>query len=279
MSTPADPTFASLTPFERFAVRLVRRMNAGRWQRAWFVCQREIGARWIAALTSPLVEVHGLDHVRATTRERPLVLAVNHRTFFDLYVVMSVLFRQLPGWRGISFPVRGRFFYQRPEGLVLNALMAWWAMYPPFFHEPRKRRFDQWAFGELAALCRNGEGWLVGFHPEGTRNRDPYPYSFLPAQPGIGRLILESQPQVIPTFIAGLSGQLGQMVARRVRGGEPIRIWFGPPFDYAGFLGRPSAGQTYRAIAERVMGEIRNLADRDRVRGSPTGRADSETGA
>jgi 1-acyl-sn-glycerol-3-phosphate acyltransferase len=191
---------------------------------------------------------------------------VNHRTFFDLYVVMSALFRHSPGWGSINFPVRGRYFYQRPGGLVVNAVMAWWAMYPPFFHEPGKRRFDQWALGELTELCRAGRGRLIGFHPEGTRNRSADPYSLLPAQPGIGRLIHHARPQVIPVFLAGLSQSFGDMVARRVRGGEPIRLWFGPPFDSSAFLGRPAAGSTYRALADQVMGEIRSLAERDRAR-------------
>jgi len=265
MTMSADDAFEKLTRFERFAVRLVRRMNTGRWQRLWFVFQREIGARWIASLTAPLLEVQGLEHVTATTRERPLLLAVNHRTFFDLYVVMSTLFRRSPGWGSINFPVRGRYFYQRPGGLVVNAVMAWWAMYPPFFHEPAKRRFDQWALAQLTELCRVGPGRLVGFHPEGTRNRSPDPYSLLPGQPGIGRLILHARPQVIPVFLAGLSRSFRVMVARRLRGGEPIRVWFGPPFDYSAFTGRPAAG-TYRAVADRVMAEIRSLADQDRAR-------------
>jgi 1-acyl-sn-glycerol-3-phosphate acyltransferase len=267
MKSAADPAFTNLTPFERLAVRLVRRMNRGRWQRAWFVGQREIGARWIEALTHPLLEVHGLEHVQATSRERPLLLATNHRTFFDLYVVMSILFRRLAGWRGISFPVRGRYFYQRPGGLIVNAAMAWWAMYPPFFHEPRKRRFDQWAFGELSALCRDGAGWLIGFHPEGTRNRDPDPYSFLTPQAGIGRLMLETRPPTVPAFIAGLNGRVGEMLKRRVQGGEPIRVWFGPAVEYDEFLQRPAVGRTYRAVAERVMDQIKGLAELDRARG------------
>jgi len=264
MTRPADPAFTSLTRFERLAVRLARRMNRGPWQRAWFVGQRELGARWIEALTYPLLEVHGLEHVRATTRDRPLLLALNHRTFFDLYVVMSILFRRLPGWRGISFPVRGRYFYQRPGGLVVNAAMAWWAMYPPFFHEPRKRRFDQWAFGELAAMCREGAGWLIGYHPEGTRNRNPDPYSFLPPQPGIGRLMLEARPPTIPAFVAGVPGGPGELLKRRVRGGEPIRVWFGPAVDYSEFLRSPAVGRTHREVAQRVMDAIRSLAEEDR---------------
>ena len=260
-----DPPLDALSPFERAAVRLVRRMNSGAWQRMWFWCQREIGGRWILGVAGRLLEVHGLEWVSATSRERPLLLAANHRTFFDLYVVMSVLFRRLPGWRAINFPVRGRYFYQSVGGLLLNWLAAWWSMYPPFFHESKKRRFDQWALGELAALCREGPGQLVGFHPEGTRNRNPDPYSLLPVQPGIGRLIWDARPQVVPVFVAGLTNNIGEILSRRIRRGEAIRVWFGPPIDYSAFLQHPATAATYRDLAEAVMGEIRKLADVDRA--------------
>jgi 1-acyl-sn-glycerol-3-phosphate acyltransferase len=261
-----DPPLEALSRFEREAVRLARRMNSGRWQRLWFWCQRHIGARWIAGLTGPLVEVHGLEHVEATTRQRPLLVVANHRTLFDLYVVMSVLFLRIRGWRAINFPVRGRYFYQAVGGIILNAAGSFWAMYPPFFHDPKKRRFDQWALTALAAICRAGPGQLVGFHPEGTRNRDPDPYTYLPAQPGVGRLICDARPQVVPVFIAGLGNSFAGILRRRLSGGEPIRIWFGPQIECEPFLAQPPGAAVYRALAEHLMGEIRTLGDADRVR-------------
>ncbi len=260
----SSPPLELLTPFERRAVRLVRRMNRGRWQRLWFWCAREFGARWIALLTGPLVQVEGLEHVAATSRDRPLLVVANHRSYFDLYVVMSVLLRRLPGWRAILFPVRGRYFYQRPGGVCSNALAAWWSMYPPFFHDRQKVRFDQWALGELAQLCREGEGRLVGFHPEGTRSRDPDPYRLLPAQAGVGRLILAARPQVVPVFIAGLGNSVAEIVARRLRGGAPIRLRFGPALDGAVWSELTPTAAASRAVAERVMAEVRRLGDDDR---------------
>ena len=263
---PTNPPLETLSFFERAAVRLARRMNAGRWQRVWFWCQRQIGARWIAAVTGPLVEVHGLAHVEATTRDRPLLIVANHRTLFDLYVVMSVLFLRLPGWRAINFPVRGRYFYQRIGGVVVNALGSFWAMYPPFFHESKKRRFDQWALTALAALCRTRPGQLVGFHPEGTRNHNPDPYSYLPPQPGVGRLICDSRPQVVPVFVAGLGNSFLGILRRRIFGGEPIRIWFGPEIRCEPFFASQPGAALYRALADQVMGEIRKLGEEDRAR-------------
>jgi len=55
----------SLTPFERAAFRLVRRMNQGRWKRLWCWCGRQIGARWIDAFIGSRLEIHGLDRATA----------------------------------------------------------------------------------------------------------------------------------------------------------------------------------------------------------------------
>jgi 1-acyl-sn-glycerol-3-phosphate acyltransferase len=257
-----EPPFERLTRFERMAVRLVRRMNAGRWQRWWFWFQREVGGGWIHWVVGPRLEIYGLEHVRATSRERPLLLVANHRTLYDLYIVMCILFRELDGWRSINFPVRGRFFYQTVRGLLLNWLAAWWAMYPPFFHAPGKRRFDQWSLEVLADLCRNGRGRLIGFHPEGTRNRDPDPYSLLPAQPGVGRLIHDARPQVVPVFVAGISNSPRELF-RRWTGG-PIRVWFGPAIDVSALLELPAASATYRQVAGLTLERITLLAARDR---------------
>ncbi len=264
MIGPGEPPLAALAPFERLAVRAARRMNHGHWLRLWCWCQRNIGARWIALLTEPLFEVHGLEHVLATSRERPLLVAANHRTFFDLYILSTLLFRRTPGWRSIHFPVRGRFFYQNPAGVAINLLVAQWAMYPPFFHTSSKRRFDQWALEELAELCREGPGRLIGFHPEGTRNQAADPWALLPPQAGIGRLIYQSRPAVIPVFIGGLTQNLGEILRRRWQNGERIRIRFGAPVEYGEFLTRPAAGATYRSVAAVVMGRIAELARLDR---------------
>jgi 1-acyl-sn-glycerol-3-phosphate acyltransferase len=262
MGTP--PPLGLLTPFERFAVRLVGRMNRGGWQRVWFLGQREIGARWIALILGDLLEIHGLEHVAATSRDRPVIVIANHRSFFDLYVVMSTLFRRLSGWRAICFPVRGRYYYQTIGGLALNSVAAWWSMYPPFFHTPRHRRFDQWSLNQLVELSREGPGRLIGFHPEGTRNQGTDPYSLLPPQPGIGRLMHEARPQVVPVFIAGLSNSLPEMLGRRFRGGERVRLRFGPALEYATLLDRPPVTATYRELAQLAMAGIARLGEEDR---------------
>jgi 1-acyl-sn-glycerol-3-phosphate acyltransferase len=160
--------------------------------------------------------------------------------------------------------VRGRYFYQSVGGLLLNAVAAWWSMYPPFFHHPRYRRFDQWALTHLADLSREGPGRLIGFHPEGTRNKGADPYALLPVQPGIGRLMHEARPQVVPVFIAGLSNSIPELVSRRWRGGERVRLWFGPAVRYDELLELPPNGATYQRLAVLAMSRVAELASLDR---------------
>ena len=244
-------------------------MNRGGWKRFWTWCQSTMGAGWIHLSTYNIMNVYGLENVEAASRERPLLLVANHRSFFDMYAVSAMLFR-LTKWRKqLFFPVRGRFFYQSPIGLLVNLVMGWWSMYPPFFATgdhpiPEKRTFDKFSFRLLTDLARNGPGNVIGFHPEGTRNKNEDPYSFLRAQPGIGKLIMDAKPQVIPVFIAGLCNSLPRQVARNWNREEVIRIHFGPVIDLSDYLNRPDRLRTHKEIADAVMAKIAELAEQDK---------------
>ncbi len=265
---PLDPTqeeLAALDLLERFAFRVSHRMNQGRWKLFWTWCQKHIGSRWIQLATYNLMRVYGLEHVEAVSHERPILLVANHRSFFDMYAVSSVLFRRTSWPKSLFFPVRGRFFYESPPGMLVNMLMGWWSMYPPIFAENEKRLFDKYSVRRLAQLCREGRGNIIGFHPEGTRNQSSDPYSFLRAQPGVGKLIKDAAPQVIPVFIAGLGNNLPRQVIGNWTGGGPIRIRFGPQLDLTAFLEKKDHVRTYKEIAERVMQKIAELGEEDRA--------------
>jgi 1-acyl-sn-glycerol-3-phosphate acyltransferase len=267
---PAAEEWAVLSPFERFAFRLAWRMNTGRWKRFWTLCQRTLGAGWIHFSTYNLMRVSGLEHVEAVSRERPILLVANHRSFFDMYVVSTALFRNTRRRKQLFFPVRGRFFYDTLGGLFVNFIMGWWSMFPPFFaggDNPKneQREFDKFSMRLLASLCREGAGNVIGFHPEGTRNKNSDPYSYLRAQPGVGKLIKDARPQVVPVFIAGLSNDLKRQVLGNWRGGEKIRVRFGPALDLSEFYGRRDSARTYMQIAGFVMSKIAELGEQDRA--------------
>jgi len=267
---PSDEEWQALTRLERAAFRFVRQMNRGRWKRFWTWCQCVLGAGWIHLSTYNIMNVFGLDHVAAANHDRPILLVANHRSFFDMYTVSTTLFRRTRWQKQLFFPVRGRFFYQSPAGLFVNLIMGWWSMFPPFFVTgdrplPEKKAFDKYSMRVLVELARTGKGNVIGFHPEGTRNRNPDPYTFLRGQPGVGKLIKDAAPQVIPVFIAGLGNNLPRQIARNWTREDVIRIHFGPMLDLSEYLVRPDRIRTYKEIADFVMSKIAELGEADRA--------------
>ncbi len=264
---PTKDEIAVLSLIERFGFRLTHRMNLGFWKRLMTFCQRHIGSLWIRIATYNLINVHGIENVERTDATRPLMLVANHRSFFDMYTVSSVLFRRTKRPIVLYFPVRGKFFYDNPAGWFVNFVMGWFSMYPPFFREGRdaaKREFDKYSMRRLIQLCTEGRGHIIGFHPEGKRNLNDNPYEFLPAQPGIGKVIYEAHPQVLPVFVTGLGNDLPKQILGNWTGGPKIRIWFGEQIDLSEFYARGDRVRTHKEIADHLMAQIAELATKDK---------------
>ena len=264
---PTQEEISVLSATESAGFRLVRRMNTGAWKTFWTYCQRHIGSLWIYLATYNLMNVFGIDNVDATDPDRPVLLVANHRSFFDMYTISSVLFRRTKRPIQLYFPVRAKFFYDSPVGWFVNLVMGWWAMYPPFFREQkeaRKRAFDKFSVRELIRICSAGRGHVIGFHPEGKRNLSDDPYTFLPAQPGIGKVIFEARPQVIPVFVTGLINDLPKQVLGNWTGGEKVRIWFGEQIDLSQFYEKRDSIRTHKEIGDFLMEKIELLGRTDK---------------
>ena len=265
---PTQEEIAILDTTERIGFWLTHRMNQGAWKRFWTFCQRHVGSLWIYLATYNLMNVFGIENVENTELDKPLLLVANHRSFFDMYTVSSVLFRQTNRPMNLFFPVRAKFFYSSPVGWFVNLVMGWWAMYPPFFREDReerKREFDKYSLRRLIQICTVGQAHVIGFHPEGKRNLNDDPYEFLPAQPGIGKVIYAAQPQVIPVFVTGLGNDLPKQILGNWTGGEKIRIWFGEPLDLSAFYEKSDRLRTHKEIADFLMLKIGELAEEDKI--------------
>ncbi len=264
---PNASELSVLNPTEKIGFRLTYAMNRGRWKTFWTFCQRHLGSLWIKICTYNLMNVFGIENVAESPVEKPLLLVANHRSFFDMYVVSSVIFRQTKRPIRLYFPVRAKFFYTSPIGWFVNLVMGWWAMYPPFFREAReaeKREFDKFSLAELIRIASSGNGTIIGFHPEGKRNLSEDPYDFLPAQPGVGAVIMKARPNVIPVFIAGLGNHLPKQILGNWTGGPKVRIWFGEPVDLEGFYEKSDRLRTHKELADHLMAKIGDLGKRDR---------------
>ena len=259
---------------EKIGFKLADRMNRGAWKNLWTFCQRHIGSLWIYLATYNLMNVYGLENFEDTDVGKPLLLVANHRSFFDMYTVSSVLFRRTKRPMKLYFPVRAKFFYDSPVGWFVNLVMGWFSMFPPFFREDRevkKREFDKFSMRRLIDICSTGEAHVIGFHPEGKRNLEGGEYDFLPAQTGVGKIIMASRPQVVPVFIAGLGNDLPKQILGNWRGGEKIRIHFGETIDLTEFYEKSDRLRTHKEIADFLMEKIKLLAEDDRRNRSDLG--------
>jgi 1-acyl-sn-glycerol-3-phosphate acyltransferase len=117
---------------------------------------------------------------------------------------------------------------------------------------------------KLIEICTTGEAHVIGFHPEGKRNTTGETYDFLPAQTGVGKIIMASRPQVVPVFIAGLGNDLPKQILGNWRGGEKIRIYFGEPIDLSEFYEKRNSLRTQKEIADFLMLKIGELGEEDR---------------
>ena len=97
LSRPISPEAAELGVLdmsERLGFRLAHRMNLGAWKSVMTFCQRHIGSLWIYLATYNLMNVFGIENVENAEVDKPLILVANHRSFFDMYTVSSVIFRR-----------------------------------------------------------------------------------------------------------------------------------------------------------------------------------------
>lgn len=261
-----DEVLGPLTPAERRAVRIAWSAHQVRAiGRVLETFQRTISPHVVGWFAGRNTWVRGLEHIEATDAHRPVLIVANHRSWFDLPVVARALCLYTDRVRTLHFPVRGRFFYQDLRGVVINAAASQFAMFPPFFMRGDTRGFDRWALEHLATLCREGEGRFVGFHPEGRRNKGADEWSLLPAQPGIGQLIHRSRPQVVPTWIAGLSNDVGRQVRDNWRGAPPARVRFGPALDVTALCDAPPRLRSFAAISAAAMEGIAAVGAEDRA--------------
>ena len=253
-----------LTPLERAQIRFIRAsLRPGLLDRALRFLQGSVGQWWIRTATDRLRHVHGVDRLPAWDCSGSIVCVANHRSLFDLYVTAAELVsRGLP--HRLLFPVRSEFFYDHPLGPFVNFAMSFFAMYPPIFRDKKRAALNVAGLDELASLLAGG-GFFVGIHPEGTRKKDDDPYTLLPAQSGVGRVIRKARVPVVPVFVNGLCNDLVRQVAGGLAGtGTPIHIVFGAPIEFGALLDAPENPRTYRLIAERCAQEIGKLGQEER---------------
>ena len=266
-SAPADegdaPPLELLQPFERTAFRAMdllhrRALPLTEW---WL---RTVGAGWMTLGSRNMMQPVGLEWLAGLRYDDGILLVSNHRSFFDLYMLMLLLHRHTPLRQPVLCPVRADFFYQHLSGVLVNLLIGGGRMFPPFFREPQKADFNKWALERVVAELHKGRV-LVGFHPEGTRNKNADPYTPLPAQPGVGKLVMERWPIVVPAFIHGLSNDIVADLRGNFTGNKRVVAVFGEPMDLSPFKKLGNRLSSHKRIADALLKRIYQLGDEERA--------------
>jgi len=259
-----------LTRMERFALRFGELTNEdprGKWLQTRFL--RGVSYVWVRAAIANRIFVEGLDDLMALEPETGVMMVSNHRSFFDQYIMLLACYMGPVAWaKALYFPVRSNFFYDQPLGFLVNAAVAGGAMYPPIYRQSERRALNDDALDKMVEIVRR-PGNVLGMHPEGTRGKGEDPYTFLPAQPGVGKLALVAQPMVIPAFNLGLGNSVVEDVRQNFQRGarrdHAVITVFGPPIDYRDLCAEKPRPTLYKKTADRFMAEIKKLSEREKA--------------
>ena len=160
------------------------------------------------ALAQPAI--HLLFWLGRTGREHipdgGVILAANHRSFLDPFVIGCCLRRP------IYFVAKQELFHNRFLGWFLNCLGAF---------PVRRGASDEESVATALALLERGEAVVI--FPEGRRNRSG---PLRAPRRGVGRLALESGAPVVPIAVQGSErarrGWLIRPTRVRIRCGSPL---------------------------------------------------------
>jgi glycerol-3-phosphate dehydrogenase (NAD(P)+) len=165
----------------------------------------------------------GLEQI---PRSGPAIIASNHRSFFDPFVIGTMSRR----------PV----YYVAKSELFRNPVLAWFLSALGAF--PVERGVgDRDAIRTATELLARGE--LVLIFPEGTRTR-PGPLGS--PKRGVGRLALESGVPVIPVSIIGTQDIRKGILLRPCK----VRVSAGAPLEFT------REAQSSPELAESVTAEV-----------------------
>lgn len=215
---------------------LAGRVCGWRWARVVRLGTRLYAGLYILVIR-PFVRVR-LQGARAVAGHFPAVLAVNHQSWLDLYLMAAV------PWPNICLLIRAwpfkRLFFFRPLMQLAD-------------HVPTEGA----ELADILSHCRRelaGGACILGF-PEGTRSPDGSLGRF---HSGLFRLALELQQPLIPVIIKG-SGRVMPKKSLIFRPGE-IEIRFEEPVDARQFAGENIPhGALRRFVRRRFQNALNHI--------------------
>ena len=192
---------------------------------------------WLSRLLAQIFFRFRILHRERMIQSGPVILAMNHQSFFD------------PPLAGNASD-RAIFFLAR---ITLLDHWSWGWLLPKLNVIPVDQGgSDRSALKALIRILRAGETTLV--FPEGGRTLDG---NLQPAQPGIGLVVAKTLAPVVPMRIFG-AHEAWARGSKKIRL-HPITIVVGHPIFFTQADIAERGKDVYQRLSERVMNEIAKL--------------------
>jgi 1-acyl-sn-glycerol-3-phosphate acyltransferase len=193
-----------------------------------------------ALLAAGVIGVYasGLNRLQVIGRENipqsgGVLIASNHISGFETVFLPWIVLRAFP-LQMIWAPAKEELF----RNPLLGAIFRSWGAFPV------RRGRDLKAGKHLGQLLATEKVMLF---PEGTRHRDG---TLGRGNRGVGKLIYDHRPTVIPTALSGLNHWKFPRLAQQAR------VAFGPPLDFTDLFSLEDCKETHLAIVDRLMAAI-----------------------
>ena len=203
-------------------------MNISLLRRAWVLLTAYIIGFYASFLNR--LRISGAEHIPASGG---VLFASNHISGYDTVFIPWAVLRACP-LQMIWAPAKEELF----RNPILGRIFRSWGAFPV------RRGRDLRAGKHLGELLQSQKVMLF---PEGTRNKDG---TLGKGNRGVGKLIYEHRPVVIPTSLQGLNHW-------KFPGfGQQGRIVFGLPVDFSDLYQKEDCRDTHLLIVERLMAAI-----------------------
>ena len=191
---------------------------------------------WVIGCYASAINRFHVKGAERIPRTGGVLIASNHISAYDTIFLPWAVIRGNP-LQMLWAPAKEELFANRLLGLLYRS----WGAFPV------RRGRDLRAGKHINELLMSQKVMLF---PEGTRHKDGV---LGKGNRGVGKIIYDTRPQVIPTALSGVNGW--HFPALRARGG----VSFGNPLKFDDLYALPDCKETHQLIVDRVMESIASL--------------------
>lgn len=204
--------------------------------------------RWILAPLARMIYRPRIEGRRNVPRSGPVILASNHLSFIDSFLIPA-------------FAPRPVYFLAKSSYFDGGGIAGWFSrnFFTAIGATPVERGAGQAALEALDQQRRIlASGRAIALYPEGTRSLDGRLYK---GRTGVAFLALETGAQVVPVGLVGTNEAM-PVGAKWPRMSPRVTVRYGEPIDLSAH-GPASSGRARRLATDEIMAAIHDLSGQE----------------